>query len=39
LPQLEVEEAPIPRERLVDVADLERHVVDADRPRHADEAR
>ena len=34
--QLELEEPPVPGERLVDVADLERHVVDPDCARHAD---
>jgi hypothetical protein len=34
--QLELEVPPVPGERLVDVSDLERHVVDADCPRHAD---
>ena len=33
--QLELEELPVPGERLVDVADLERDVVDPDEPRHA----
>jgi hypothetical protein len=32
--QLELEEASIPGERLLDVADLERNVVDSDEPRH-----
>ena len=32
--QLELEELPVPGERLVDVAHLERDVVDADEPGH-----
>jgi hypothetical protein len=32
--QFELEEAPVPSERCVDVVDLQRHVVDADQPRH-----
>ena len=32
--QLELEEPPVPGERLVDVADLERDVVDPDEPGH-----
>src|SRR5262245_17142902 len=32
--QLEVEDLPVPLECLVDVADLERHVVDPDEPGH-----
>jgi hypothetical protein len=32
--QLEVQPAPVPGQRLVEVADLERHVVDPDEPRH-----
>src|SRR3712207_9409789 len=32
--QLEGEEPPVERERLVDVPDLQRHVVDADQQRH-----
>lgn len=32
--QLEVEDPPVELERLLDVADLERHVVDAECPRH-----
>jgi GTP-binding protein len=34
--QLELEELPVPGERLVDVAHLERDVVDADEPGHAE---
>ena len=34
--QLELEELPVPLERLVDIADLERDVVDPDEPRHAE---
>ena len=33
--ELELEEAPVPGERFVDVADLQRDVVDADQARHA----
>jgi hypothetical protein len=33
--QLEVEHAPVPRERLLDVVDLEGYVVDAEQTRHA----
>ncbi len=36
--QLELEEAAVPRERLVDVADLERDVVDPDEARHTADA-
>ena len=32
--ELQVEEAPVPGERFVDVADLERDVVDPDESRH-----
>lgn len=33
-PQLELEQPPVERECVVEVAHLERHVVDADEPRH-----
>ena len=32
--QLQIEEPPVPVERLIEIADLERHMVDADEPRH-----